>query len=177
MRTGSKHDIKDERIDGGKAFDWGRAGETMHPIEIPACYKEKFELMHHEEWKLKVHFTRESWNGRMKACRGIGASLTPEEIENWEREHLRMLRENAPEEFDILHFAAMAELRKKTDKSNPTRNFRRVGFCVVLRQESEMPKARYIQNLLSGNSSRAGDSAFTSNYRNSANHSSSNAPV
>lgn len=113
MRTGSKHDIKGERIDGGKAFDWSGAGETMHPIEIPACYKEKFELVHHEEWKLKVHFTRESWNGRMKACRGIGASLTPEEIESWEREHLRMLRENAPEEFDVLHFAAMAELRKK----------------------------------------------------------------
>ena len=93
--------------------DWSGAGETMHPIEIPACYKEKFELVHHEEWKLKVHFTRESWNGRMKACRGIGASLTPEKIENWEREHLRMLRENAPEEFDVLHFAAMAELRKK----------------------------------------------------------------
>lgn len=69
--------------------------------------------MHHEEWKLKVHFTHENWNGRMKACRGIGASLTPEEIENWEREHLRMLRENAPEEFDVLRFAAMAELRKK----------------------------------------------------------------
>lgn len=93
--------------------DWSGVGETMHPIEIPACYKEKFELVHHEEWKLKVHFTRESWNGRMKACRGIGASPTPEEIENWEREHLRMLRENAPEEFDVLHFAAMAELRKK----------------------------------------------------------------
>lgn len=93
--------------------DWSGAGETMHPIEIPACYKEKFELVHHEEWKLKVHFTRESWNGRTKACRGIGASLTPEEIENWEREHLRMLRENAPEEFDVLRFAAMAELRKK----------------------------------------------------------------
>lgn len=85
----------------------------MHPIEIPACCKEKFKLVHHEEWKLKVHFTRESWNGRMKACRGIGASLTPEEIENWEREHLLTLRENAPEEFDVLHFAAMAELRKK----------------------------------------------------------------
>lgn len=93
--------------------DWSGAGETMHPIEIPACYKEKFELVHHEEWKLKVHFTRESWNGRMKTCRGIGASLTPEEIENCEREHLRKLRENAPEEFDVLHFAAMAELRKK----------------------------------------------------------------
>ena len=54
--------------------DWSGAGETMHAIEIPACYKEKFELVHHDEWKLKVHFTRESWNGRMKACRGIGAS-------------------------------------------------------------------------------------------------------
>lgn len=66
MRTGSKHDIKDERIDGGKAFDWGQSvldlgtgtGETMHPIEIPACYKEKFELMHHEDWKLKVCISR-----------------------------------------------------------------------------------------------------------------------
>ena len=113
MRTGSKNEIKDERIDSGKAFDWSGAGETMHPIEIPACYKEKFELVHHEEWKLKVHFTRESWNGRMKACRGIGASLTPEEIENWAREHLRMLRGNAPEEFDVLHFADMAKIRKK----------------------------------------------------------------
>ncbi len=93
--------------------DWSGAGETMHAIEIPSCYSEKFELVHHEEWKLKVHFTRESWNGRMKACRGIGASLTPEEIEIWEREHLAMLKANAPEEFDVLHFAAMAELRKK----------------------------------------------------------------
>ena len=49
----------------------------------------------------------------MKACRGIGALLTPEEVENWECEHLRMLRENAPGEFDVFHFAAMAELRKK----------------------------------------------------------------
>ena len=28
-------------------------------------------------------------------------------------EQLEMLKENAPEEFDVLHFAAMAELRKK----------------------------------------------------------------
>lgn len=45
---------------------------------------------------------------------GIGYYAMPaEKIENWEREHLRKLRENAPEEFDVLHFAAMAELRKK----------------------------------------------------------------
>ena len=32
-----------------------------------------------------MSFTRTSWNGRMKACRGIGASLTPEEIAAWEK--------------------------------------------------------------------------------------------
>lgn len=31
-------------------------------------------------------FTRESWNGRMKACRGVGASLTEKEIFLWEQE-------------------------------------------------------------------------------------------
>ena len=49
----------------------------------------------------------------MKACRGIGASLTEEEIAMWEQEHIRLLTENAPDEFDVLHYCAMAELKKK----------------------------------------------------------------
>ena len=85
----------------------------MRPIVIPDCYKEKFELVYHEEYPLKVHFTRESWNGRMKACRGIGASLTKKEILAWEQEHMTLLKEIAPDEFDILHYAAIAELKKK----------------------------------------------------------------
>lgn len=63
--------IIDKKIDGG--------GETVHPIGIPDCYREKFELVYHEEFPLEVLFTRESWNGRMKACRGIGASLSEKE--------------------------------------------------------------------------------------------------
>lgn len=93
--------------------NWSGAFETMHPIEIPKCYEDKFELVYHEEYKLNVRFTRESWNGRMKACRGVGASLTPEEIEKWEKEHIKLLEEIAPEQFDILHYAAIAELKKK----------------------------------------------------------------
>ncbi|TPF96830.1 methyltransferase [Bifidobacterium sp. UTCIF-39] len=91
---------------------WSGAGERMHPIEIPDCYRSGFELIHHEEHKLKVPFTRESWNGRMKACRGIGASLDPEQIIAWEHEHMAMLERIAPKRFDILHYAAMAELKR-----------------------------------------------------------------
>ena len=90
---------------------WSGAGETIHPIDIPDCYKEKFELVYHEEYPLEVHFTRESWNGRMKACRGIGASLTKREIAAWEREHKKLLAEIAPAEFHILHYGAVAELK------------------------------------------------------------------
>lgn len=93
--------------------NWSGAGETKRPINIPDCYNEKFDLVYHEEYLLNVHFTKESWNGRMKACRGVGASLTQEEIADWEREHLQMLDRIAPKEFDVLHYAALAELGKK----------------------------------------------------------------
>ncbi len=93
--------------------NWSGAGETKHPIHIPDCYIENFEYAYHEEYTLNVHFTRESWHGRMKACRGVGASLTQTEIKSWEQEHLTLLEKIAPNEFDVLHYAAIAELKKK----------------------------------------------------------------
>ncbi|MBO5387481.1 MAG: class I SAM-dependent methyltransferase [Lachnospiraceae bacterium] len=93
--------------------NWSGAGETMHSIFLPDCYNDKFELVYHDEYKLNVHFTRDSWNGRMKACRGVGASLSESEIASWEKEHMELLESIAPEEFDILHYAAIAELKKR----------------------------------------------------------------
>ena len=93
--------------------NWGGAGETIHQIDIPDCYKEHFELVHHEEFTVRIPFIHESWNGRMKACRGIGASLTEKEISMWEQEHRTLLEHIAPNEFDILHYGAIAELKKR----------------------------------------------------------------
>lgn len=89
--------------------NWSGARETMRPIAIPECYKEKFELVYHEEYPITVHFTREGWHGRMKACRGVGASLSEGELALWEQEH-RVLLAKLPAEFDVLHYAALAEL-------------------------------------------------------------------
>lgn len=52
-------------------------------------------------------------NQNMKACRGTGASLTPEKTAEWETEHIRMLEKTAPEKFNILHYCATAILNKK----------------------------------------------------------------
>ena len=94
---------------------WSGAGETRHPIWIPDVAYDYFEMEEHEEYDLMVPFTRESWHGRMKASRGVGASLSEEELAKWDEEHRRLLDEIAPEQFEILHYAALAVL-KKTDK-------------------------------------------------------------
>jgi len=92
---------------------WSGAGETRHPIWIPNVVYKYFELEDHEEYDLKVPFSKESWHGRMKACRGVGASLSSEELAKWDNEHRQLLEKIAPEQFEVLHYAALAVLRKK----------------------------------------------------------------
>ena len=48
-----------------------------------------------------IPFTRESWRGRIRACRGIGASLVPEEGARFDQEHNGLLRQIAPDTFAI----------------------------------------------------------------------------
>ncbi len=92
--------------------NWSGAGEKRHPIWIPDVAYEYFEMDYHEEYDVMVPFTRQSWHGRMKACRGVGASLSEEELAKWDEEHRRLLDEIAPEQFDVLHYAALAVLKK-----------------------------------------------------------------
>lgn len=91
---------------------WTGGGWTRKPVFIDDKVLERFGVAERVEFDVNVHFTRESWNGRMKACRGIEASLSKEETEAWEREHMALLNSIAPEEFDVLHYAAIAILKK-----------------------------------------------------------------
>ena len=93
--------------------DWSGAGETKRPIPIPDVVYDYFELEDHEEYDLKVPFTRESWHGRMRACRGVGASLDADELARWDEEHKLLINEIAPERFDVQHYAALALLGKR----------------------------------------------------------------
>lgn len=92
---------------------WTGAGYKRAPVYIPEIAEKYFNIEAREEYDLMMPFTRETWNGRMKACRGVGASLTPAEIDNWEKEHKALLEKIAPPEFEILHHAAMAVLERK----------------------------------------------------------------
>lgn len=92
---------------------WTGGGMTRYELQEPPWCGEMFRASNVLTYDLPVHFTRETWHGRIKACRGIGASgLSREEIAAWEQEHWAFM-ERVPEEFTILHYVTMLDLEKK----------------------------------------------------------------
>ena len=92
---------------------WSGGGEKRFTYGFPEEAEGLFEIADSFFYDVPVKFTRESWHGRIKACRGIGASsLTPGEIAEFEKEHIEYLK-SVPEVFDILHYVAVLNLRKR----------------------------------------------------------------
>ena len=73
---------------------------------VPACPKwaegelEVAAMFWYDE---PLPFTRESWRGRIRACRGVGASLPPEEVVRLDAELAALLERIAPPTFEVLH--------------------------------------------------------------------------
>ncbi|MBL8145782.1 MAG: class I SAM-dependent methyltransferase, partial [Anaerolineae bacterium] len=80
-----------------------------HPPEWAAPLFTPQNVFTYDVW---VPFTRESWHGRIIACRGIGASsLTDAEIAAFGAEH-RALLQSVPAAFEILHQVSVIDVRK-----------------------------------------------------------------
>lgn len=95
---------------------WTGCGETRRYIEVPSVYGDYFTLEHEDIFDLDVRFDRDSWHGRMRTCRGVGASLSPALLAKWESEHRRMLDECAAKEFYIKHYGAICVLTKNNTR-------------------------------------------------------------
>lgn len=92
---------------------WTGGRMKRYQLNVPSWCGDLFAPANMLAFDVAVTFTRESWHGRMKACRGIGASsLGAEEIAAWEREHLAYMQ-TVPEVFDILHYVTVMDLQKK----------------------------------------------------------------
>jgi len=69
----------------------------------PAWVTEKFTLRHWLCYDEQIPFTRAEWRGRIRANRGIGATLTKEEVKKFEQEHDLLLQKIAGDKFKIPH--------------------------------------------------------------------------
>ena len=65
--------------------------------------KPDFQLVTYHAYEEAIPFTRESWCGRFRACRGTGAVLSPEEMARFDQEHHALLEQTAGDTFTILH--------------------------------------------------------------------------
>lgn len=93
--------------------NWTGSGETRKHVWIPDEYLQYFDITLQEESDVMIQFTRESWHGRMRACRGVGASLCEEDLTKWNNEHRQMLEKCTSETFEVLHYISIAELTLK----------------------------------------------------------------
>lgn len=73
-------------------------------------YNHPFENGNLDIFECKIPFTRESWHGRMCACRGTMASMDKETLDKWGCAHTEMLL-SYPEKFNIKHKVYIASYK------------------------------------------------------------------
>lgn len=106
-------------------FNAGWSGSDWAGV-IPACpnwAKSTFDVRAMFYYDEPIGFTRDTWRGRMRACRGVGATLTDEEVAKFDAAHDDLLRQIAPDTFSIIHrIDAHVFQFKSTQEDEPVRS-------------------------------------------------------
>jgi SAM-dependent methyltransferase len=83
--------------------DWSAADWDGEVPEVPAWVGDDFDVALRLAYDEPIPFDRASWRGRFRACRGVGATLEPEEVEAFDVAHEALLRSLDLDRFDVLH--------------------------------------------------------------------------
>lgn len=82
---------------------WTAADYSGEVPAFPKWAEGHFRLKGMFFYDERITFSRESWRGRIRACRGIGAALTDSEVQKFDEEHARLLQNTVDENFTVLH--------------------------------------------------------------------------
>ncbi len=83
--------------------DWQGGGWSGEVPGVPAWSVGRGDVQAACWFDVDVPFTHLGWRGRMRACRGIGATLAEAEIEAFDAAHAQLLRERVPDPFTVRH--------------------------------------------------------------------------
>ena len=92
---------------------WSGAGARRGPLHFDPAFLDGFSVEIQEDWPIEVPFTRETWHGRMRTCRGVGASLSPDMLAAWDAAHRALLARIAAPRFVVRHHAALVVLKRR----------------------------------------------------------------
>lgn len=93
---------------------WSAADYAGDHPPLPRWAEGIFDVKAFFYYDEPIHFTRDTWRGRIRASRGIGAGLSTGEVERFDEEHDRLLKDIAGERFTILHRIVCHMFRFKT---------------------------------------------------------------
>lgn len=72
--------------------NWNGGGFDTFRYHYPDWAENKFTISIIRSYDVNLDFSKEAWLGRIKSCRGVGASLSPEKIKEFEQEYQNMLQ-------------------------------------------------------------------------------------
>jgi len=82
---------------------WTGAGYRRSNEDWLNFAPETFETEKEINYTENIEFNYETWTGRIKACRGVSATLTENIVEEFNNEHLELLKRLTKEPFEIIH--------------------------------------------------------------------------
>ena len=92
---------------------WGAADYAGDHKPLPRWAEGILDVKAFFSYDEPIHFTRDTWRGRIRACRGIGAALSTGEVERFDAEHDALLKAVAGERFTVQHRIVCHMLRFK----------------------------------------------------------------
>ena len=103
-----------EMIDTVRRYNpaWNPEGFRKREYRLPDWARGRFDAVKVESYDTDLCFTKEAWLGRVKTCRGVGASLPPERISEFEKEY-RMILKKYVEPLQLKHRIHIELYRKR----------------------------------------------------------------
>lgn len=73
-------------------------GNGVHPESVPDLRAAGFSGLEMIGYDVEVPYTKQGWRGRIRASAGVGASLSPEKVEAFDRELMAILEASFPDD-------------------------------------------------------------------------------
>lgn len=83
--------------------EWTGANYSGDVPAFPKWAEGQFKLQGMFIYDEEIEFSRESWRGRIRACRGVAAALSEGEVRKFDEEHEELLQKTVGETFRVLH--------------------------------------------------------------------------
>ena len=90
--------------------DWKGAGYTRMGVDEQVWERDGFRVKQVVSYDEKIPFTLDSWVGRIRACRGVGASLTEDKIKAFDSDHRAAMQQAFGDSFEVLHHILLVSL-------------------------------------------------------------------